>query len=540
MPRGTLDRQSLIRALLIFVLLMGVSLPVVILQSHYAQQLRQTRLEFTAAQVSKRLELQLTNRIEMLKVLGHFLSQADIADLDRFRGRAQTIMDEVLGFYAINWIKNDGVITWVVPYDANSPALDKNLLQEPAVAPYLNASVTERAAKMSHIVKLFQGPEGFVVYLPIFVDGAKPQLAGWINGVFAAKEFFDDLLVAKAFEDYYLRVSFAGHGETVFENTPPAGSQNWGIGRAELPIFGQRIEIEISPRLQDSAYRRVRRLEAAMIGGLLLAVLTLAYIWYQLMASRSHLRDRLERERLQGILLNLLVHDILNPLLIVRYNVEAAMRLAGDEVMPQLKKTLYGVEQLQDVITRVRDLRAIELGKKPLSLSPIPVNDLITSTQRLFEASMREKRLTFAAELCPTNPEVMVDRSLFQNNVLNNVMSNAIKFSEPGQVIQMRAEVVSPGMVSLDIVDHGMGMSENTLRSVLMEGAQEVSKKGTLGEPGTGIGMLQVMSYMRFFAGSVKIRSVQKGSASTDHGTRVSLLLRVDDDEPVAKDLAAR
>src|SRR5690606_2497051 len=95
------------------------------------------------------------------------------------------------------------------------------------------------------------------------------------------------------------------------------------------------------------------------------------------------------------------VHDILNPVLVVRYSIDAIKRHADSNLIKQLQKTYYGLDQLDAVIKRVKQLRALELGKAKLVREPVPVNDIISDTLHAFESRFQEKKLIADFRLAP-------------------------------------------------------------------------------------------------------------------------------------------
>ena len=95
--------------------------------------------------------------------------------------------------------------------------------------------------------------------------------------------------------------------------------------------------------------------------------------------------------------------------------------------------------------------------------------------------------------------------------VLRNVLDNAIKFSTPGGIVSMQS-VAKDRFIHLTIRDHGMGMDEATLRSVLSDD-KSITQSDTSGHVSTGLGMPLVLSMIEKNHGKVDIVSaVGKGT----------------------------
>lgn len=512
-----IDWQLAAKAVMVFLLLMAVYVPVFVARQAQERETQRARERFASTQVAERLNQSVSTRLKVLELLEHTRSTLDGSD--RFTFWSKRIEEKIQGFFAINWIDPRGVITQVVPEDRNSKALGRNLLERNDVKGYLIRSRDQRVPTMTHIVELYQGPLGVTLYLPIY-DGN--DFKGWINGVFTAEHLLGDLMVTKGFEQSYTTLRFRSNPDRVFtRGTPPGPSVP--LIRHEFPLLNQAVEIEIMPDATAPA-TTPGPLTWWIFVGVLLGSVGLAVLSYLLMASKQRLAQRLDKERVHGILLNLLVHDIINPLLIVRYGVEAAQRLAPAEMQTALGKVQYGVSQISDVIARVKDMRAVESGRFVPTMTDVPINDLIEESRKLFDERLKVKGLTADFELSPANPKISIDRVIFQNNVLNNLLSNAVKFSERGGKVTLRCLEADKKFVALEVRDQGVGMPEDIRRNLFLERAGQ-STPGTMGEKGTGIGMLQVHTYMKLFGGKVQVESKTKAQSPEAHGTTFRLQL---------------
>lgn len=105
--------------------------------------------------------------------------------------------------------------------------------------------------------------------------------------------------------------------------------------------------------------------------------------------------------------------------------------------------------------------------------------------------------------------EVFVNRCLL-NSAIQNLMSNAIKFSNENTTVTIKVEH-TPTQVSVTVEDQGVGMTPEKAKK-LFEGGS--SSKGTAGEEGTGIGMLLVKDFVTSAHGEMTVKSeVSKGTS---------------------------
>jgi signal transduction histidine kinase len=122
----------------------------------------------------------------------------------------------------------------------------------------------------------------------------------------------------------------------------------------------------------------------------------------------------------------------------------------------------------------------------------------------------------------------MAEATSLSNQVLANLLDNAIKFSTPGKSISLNLRAHGKSEVELEVIDEGIGMPPE-MKQKIFDDAVRVSRPGTQEESGTGAGLLVVRDFMHAYGARVEVES------SPDAGTKFTLLFRRA--EPEAKDL---
>jgi signal transduction histidine kinase len=150
--------------------------------------------------------------------------------------------------------------------------------------------------------------------------------------------------------------------------------------------------------------------------------------------------------------------------------------------------------------------------------------DVFDSSRSIFERKLQEKgvELLFDRERVG-NYSVMAERTSLIHSVINNILSNSIKFSEKDSQITMSAEATSDERVCVTIQDQGIGIPKNLL-PVLFSSTAKTSRAGTSGEAGTGYGMPLVKAYVGLFGGTIEVESVTKDENPARHGTTFRLI----------------
>lgn len=113
----------------------------------------------------------------------------------------------------------------------------------------------------------------------------------------------------------------------------------------------------------------------------------------------------------------------------------------------------------------------------------------------------------------PQDILVTADREILLS-AIRNILANAIKFSHPGDNIQVNCGV-DMGMIFIEIQDEGIGMDEGKLKRI-MDSRIIDSTLGTAGEKGSGLGLILTKDFISICGGSLKVKSVPgKGSTFT-------------------------
>ncbi len=131
------------------------------------------------------------------------------------------------------------------------------------------------------------------------------------------------------------------------------------------------------------------------------------------------------------------------------------------------------------------DLSKIEAGKLELSFAPVDANGLIRECVSLMQPQAARERVIMRVSLYDRLPRVMVDeRSLKQ--IMLNLMSNAVKFNEPGGQVIISTAVDAAGQAVIRVRDTGVGMNETEVGLALAPFSQVGRANG---KNGAGLGL---------------------------------------------------
>jgi len=153
------------------------------------------------------------------------------------------------------------------------------------------------------------------------------------------------------------------------------------------------------------------------------------------------------------------------------------------------------------------DLSKIEAGKLELAFAAVDANNVIRECVSLMQPQAARERVIVRVSLHDRLPRVMVDeRSLKQ--IILNLMSNAVKFNEPGGQVIVSTAVDAAGQAVIRVRDTGVGMSENEVGLALTPFGQ-VGKVGAKGGAGLGLPLTKALVEANKAEFSIKSRREQ-------------------------------
>ncbi len=144
-------------------------------------------------------------------------------------------------------------------------------------------------------------------------------------------------------------------------------------------------------------------------------------------------------------------------------------------------------EYLLSLVNDLLDLSKVEAGKLELNFISVDLGQAIDSCIKLMQDEATGARVVLRKSVAPNLPQVVADmRSIKQ--VLLNLTSNAIKFTDPGGQVIITAKAIDTGELLLSVTDTGVGMNEEQL-STALEPFRRVELAGRPDVQGTGLGL---------------------------------------------------
>jgi len=215
-------------------------------------------------------------------------------------------------------------------------------------------------------------------------------------------------------------------------------------------------------------------------------------------------------------LLGVAAHDLRNPISVIRMITETIKTFrknggVSEEEIENFLELIYNeCNHMLDLINDILDISKIEAGKIEIKKSENELNPFIEQILKKFEILAKNKELTLIKELDEKINKVNFDSARL-DQVISNLISNALKFTPKGGKIFVRTKLVNNN-VYVEVEDTGLGIPENELKN-LFQPFKQTSTKSLTGEKGTGLGLAIVKKIVNLHNGEIFVQSkVNKGT----------------------------
>ncbi|OFZ08190.1 MAG: hybrid sensor histidine kinase/response regulator [Bacteroidetes bacterium RIFCSPHIGHO2_02_FULL_44_7] len=167
------------------------------------------------------------------------------------------------------------------------------------------------------------------------------------------------------------------------------------------------------------------------------------------------------------------------------------------------------------LINDILDLAKVDSGKLTFEETPFKMETSIAAMLHLFELKIQEKNLKFVQVYDTKIPEVLVGDPMRLHQIVLNLMSNAVKFTNKGAIkvsVELASESAESVTIKYTIEDTGIGIAENKIENIF-ENFQQASSGTSRIYGGTGLGLAIVKQLVESQNGEITVKSeIGKGS----------------------------
>ena len=291
---------------------------------------------------------------------------------------------------------------------------------------------------------------------------------------------------------------------------------------ADYPL---RVYVLTSTESALSDWRSLRNVAVTLMGLLTVASLVGSGVFLsglRQLENKNHALQISEAQaqsasRAKSEFLAAVSHELRTPLTSIRGFAELMeMRLEQPRFKEQARMIRKAAEHLNELLTEILDLAKVEAGAMPVTPEPVALGELLQSTVDFFSVTAAQKSLELKLQLAPSTPPTLVCDGLRLKQVLNNLLSNALKFTQEGSVtIEVDG---SDDLVNFHVVDTGPGIAPE-LHETIFERFRQGNDRVSYEHGGTGLGLSLSRALAGLMGGTLTVQS------SPGQGARFTLRL---------------
>tara|TARA_R110002049_G_scaffold67310_4_gene174930 strand:- start:1845 stop:3368 length:1524 start_codon:yes stop_codon:yes gene_type:complete len=214
--------------------------------------------------------------------------------------------------------------------------------------------------------------------------------------------------------------------------------------------------------------------------------------------------------------LAMMSHEIRNPLnVILGYSEMISEENINDAVKEYSKLLSLSGNNLKVIVDDILDLSRIEAGKLELVNLPIDIKGIVENCIKNYNYQNKNTAVTLNLKVADKIPDFVLGDDVRLNQILSNLLSNALKFTEKG-TISINVEIISENEESVQIAffvkDSGRGMT-NEQAARIFEEYQQNKKSDNRVFGGAGLGLSIVKKLLKAMNGCISVESkLEKGT----------------------------
>jgi signal transduction histidine kinase len=231
--------------------------------------------------------------------------------------------------------------------------------------------------------------------------------------------------------------------------------------------------------------------------------------------TKKQARELEKANQLQADFAAMIAHDLRSPLMNISGAAEVMMNGmfgdVNDEQKRWLEKILANSHSLVNLVSDFLDVAKLEAGYVELSQERVDLRDLIDRTVDNFLILAQKKEISLTMTVPASVPLVRGDQRRLEQ-VINNLVSNAINFTHPGGKIELGVAQSDDAQIRIWVKDNGVGIP-HTVVAKLFEKYRQGSNATESGHRGTGLGLVICKMVVQAHGGRIWVETEEgKGS----------------------------
>lgn len=215
-----------------------------------------------------------------------------------------------------------------------------------------------------------------------------------------------------------------------------------------------------------------------------------------------------ELNRLRAEFVGIATHKLKNPLNVLAGYAELLEEELASRLEPAHRETIDAMREQVEVLTRyigrLLDVSRVESGELDVQPAPFHLRDMLRAVESSYRPAAERREVALQVEIAPDTPELVVgDEERLREEVMGNLLDNALKFTQAGGSVRVRA-AAEDSRLTLEVQDEGLGIPEDDLPHIFDKFYQSARGARTLG---TGLGLAITRQIVEAHGGRVEAES---------------------------------
>lgn len=441
---------------------------------------------------------------------------------EHFEQFTQTLDNLTSGILSMQ-VAPGGIVSYVSNIERNRAAVGHDLLFDDTRRDQVLRAITDRRTIVDGPMELLQGGNAIIARQAIFLQGHRFEPASPEQ-----QQMFDanPAIRASIPDEFWGLVTVLIDTDTVFaEVGTPIGARAFdialrgrhGLGRIGEVIYGDAQVFESSLAeelviLPDGAWVLAARSSSPMYPSSLIVLIGLSLTLAALFAYRLHEKTQLANaaSKAKSDFLAVISHEIRTPLngiigvasVLEKNSLDSRNRELVEIIMLSSKSLLT-------LVNDILDFSKIESGKFELENRTFSLRENIKWVAMLVQEQLREKDVAFELHISPDVSNHIIGDEKRINQILLNLLNNAVKFTERGFIrldVSVQPSPDGSSQLCFKVSDSGIGIEKARL-SAIFNAFTQASNDVTRNYGGTGLGLTIVRRLSEIMGGTVTVES---------------------------------